>query len=77
MSSDSNADAVLKALGGEVVKTKSFIDGNDRVTSRYEALANTVHDGPCLKTEYTYHGTTSVVDQSKESIATWDSAWDI
>lgn len=74
---DSSADSILKSLGGEVVKTKSFIDGSDRVTERYEALANTGHGGPCLKTEYTYHGTTSVVDKSKESQATWDSAWEI
>lgn len=77
MSADSNADSVLRALGGEVIKTKSFIDVDNNVTERYEALANTEHGKPCLKTEYTYHAGTTVVDKSKESLAAWDSSWDV
>lgn len=77
MISDSNADSVLQALSREVMKTKSFYDGSNRLTSRFEALSNTEHGKPCLKTEYTYVGITTNVDKTKESFSTWDSSWDI
>jgi len=77
MSSDTNADELLKALGKEVIKVRRVYDGVPRVTEQYEALANTVHGGPCLKTEYVYVGATTDVEKMQESLATWDSAWDI
>jgi hypothetical protein len=75
--SDTNVDVLLQAFGKEGIKTKSFYDGSNRLTSRYEAFANADNGSPCLKTEYTYNGTTTTVDKSKESVAVWDSSWDL
>lgn len=77
MSSDSNADQVLSSLKAEVVKAHHVYDGSDRLQTRYEALANTVNGGPSLKTDYTYDGASTRVVGMKESLSTWNSAWDI
>lgn len=77
MASDTDVDILLVSLNSNVVKTKSFYDGSNRVTSRYEAVANSIHGGPALKTDYTYVGATTFVDASKESMGAWDSSWDI
>jgi hypothetical protein len=77
MASDTASDELLQTLGKEVLKVFRVYDGSDRCIESYEALANTVNGGPCLKTEYTYIGATTNVEKLKESTATWSSAWDI
>lgn len=77
MSSDTDVDIFLQSLNSNAVKSKSFYDGSNRVITRYETVTNAVHGQPCLRTDYTYVGATPNVDASKESMATWDSAWDI
>lgn len=77
MNSDQKADLVLNDLKVNVIKTKSFYDGSNRLTSRYEAVANADNGVACLRTDYTYVGATTQVDASKESISTWNSSWDI
>lgn len=77
MSQDSNADELLRTLGKEVIKVHRVYDGSDRVIEQYEALANAIHGGPALRTDYTYVGATTNVENMKESLSTWDSAWDI
>lgn len=77
MSQDTNADELLRTLGKEVIKVYRVYDGSNRLTEQYEALANTINGGPALKTEYTYVGATTDVEKMKESLTTWNSAWDI
>lgn len=77
MAQDSQADELLRALGKEVMKLHRVYDGSNRVSEQYETFANTVHGGAALKTEYTYDGVSERVVGMKESLATWDSAWDI
>lgn len=77
MAQDSNADELLKTLGREIIKVHRVYDGSDRLTENYEALANTIDNGPALKTTYTYVGATTNVENMKEELSTWDSAWDI
>lgn len=77
MSSDTQGDQILGSLSKEIVKVKKVYDGSDRLIEQYEALANTVANGPCLKTEYTYVGATTRVDKMKESVGVWLAAYDI
>lgn len=75
--SDIAIDEMFQALAKEVVKTHSEYDGSGRLTARYEALANTLDNEVCLLTEYTYDGASTRVENSKESLSTWNSAWDL
>lgn len=75
--SDSNIDELLNALSKEVVKIYRVYDGSDRLITQYEALANTLNNEPCLKTEYTYVGATTLVEKMKESISVWLTAYEI
>jgi hypothetical protein len=77
MSSDTLGDQILNTLKGEVVKVHHVYDGSDRLIERYEAVANAVHGAKCLRTDYTYDGASTRVVGMKESVSTWDSAWDI
>ena len=77
MASDTPADLILEALGREIMKVKRFYDGSSRVTSQYEAFANAIDGQPCIRTDYTYVGATTNVDAMKESMSTWQAAWDI
>ena len=77
MTPDNTADSIFTSLNKEVVKVYQVIDGSDRVTERYEALANTPDGGPCLKTEFTYVGAATIAQKMKESQAVWSAAYDI
>ena len=77
MAQDSSADELLQALGKEILKVYRVYDGSNRCTESYEAFANAVNGGPCLKTEYVYDGATTNVVKLLESMAVWSSAWDI
>jgi hypothetical protein len=61
----------------EAVKTFSVYDGTNRLIEFYTALTDAEDSGMCLKTEYSYDGATTRILKSKESLATWSSAWDI
>lgn len=61
----------------EAVKTYTVYDGSNRPQYFYVAMVDTVHGGQCQLTTYTYDGASTRVQKSKESLATWDSAWDI
>jgi hypothetical protein len=77
MSSDSKGDDLLGSLKNEIVKVKKVYDGSDRLVTQYEALANTVANGPCLETTYTYVGATTRVDKMREAVGVWLAAYDI
>ncbi len=79
MADDTQGDLLLEALLGEIMKIKRVYDANTppRVITQYEAVANAINGQTCLRTDYTYVSTTTNLDAMKESISTWQSAWDI
>jgi len=77
MSSDTQADELLRTLSKEVVKVFKIYDGSDRLITQYEAVANADDNAVCLKTEYTYIGATTKVEKMKESLSVWLAAYNI
>lgn len=67
----------IRPHANEAVKTYSTYDGSNRLEYHYTALADAEHGAQCLVTQYTYDGGSSRVQKTKESLATWDSSWDI
>jgi hypothetical protein len=72
----SNDNSHLKTGFHEPVKSHSVYTAG-LLTSHYEARANAGDGAPCMLTTYTYVSGTSNVENTKESISTWDSDWDI
>ena len=62
---------------GQHMKWHYEYDANGRVTDVYEAAVDVANGKPCMLTEYTYVGSTSRINNAKESTSTWDSTWDI
>lgn len=77
MTSDTSADEYLITLSKEVVKIFRVYDGNDRLITTYEAVANAVDGAPCLKTDYSYIGVTTKLEKMKESMSVWSAAYEI
>lgn len=67
----------LRTNQREYIKSYITYDGSDRMSVVYEAKANAVHGTPCMKTTYTYVGSTARIQKMKEEAATWDSTYDI
>lgn len=72
-----NDTGMIKTAQRELVKQYVTYDGSNRTQYIYEVRADADHGCPCMRTEYEYDGTTSRVVKRKESLATWDSSWDI
>lgn len=66
----------MKSHKNEYVKTKSLYDIQGRVEYIYQADVDIKDGGPCVCTQYSYVGATSVVDYSKEYEAVWLAAWE-
>lgn len=60
----------------EAVKQRFGYDAQTRMAITWVALANAKHGDPCLRTDYLYDGTSTRVLGMKESLSTWDAAWD-
>lgn len=67
----------LKTGRDELLKQFFVYDGSNRVTDIYEAHADANHGQPCLRTRYTYDGTSNRVLKMKEVDATWDSSYEL
>ena len=61
----------------EAVKQYLVYDAFYRMIEIYVAPVDAVNTDPCLKTTYEYSGASVRIVKSKESIAAWDSTWDI
>jgi hypothetical protein len=61
----------------ESVKTYSVYDGSNRLIQFYEAHTDASDGDKCRLTTYTFDGASDRLLKSKESLATWSSAWDI
>ena len=67
----------IKSQMAEGVKTYSVYDGSNRLSDVYTAMVDTEHGEQCIRTQYTYYDSTTRIKQTKESLATWNSSWDI
>lgn len=61
----------------EAVKQYIAYDGSSRMEYNYVALADAAHGEPCMVTQYVYDGASARVIKTKESLSTWNSAWDV
>jgi hypothetical protein len=73
---DKKAKDFIKPHSLEAVKQYIVYDGSNRMTTHYVAASDTLHGGDCLRTDYSYVGATVRIQASKETLDTWDSAWD-
>ena len=67
----------LTAIRQEPVKMFRAYDGSNRLMLQYEAVTHAVSGDPCMKTEYTYDGTSSRVLKLKESVDVWSISYEI
>jgi uncharacterized membrane protein len=70
-------DGAIKTGKLERMKWHYVYDGSMRVTDIYEASADAAHAATCMRTRYTYSGTTIYIVNALETTGTWDSSWDI
>lgn len=75
--SANNDNSQLKTGMHEPVKQYQIFDGDGRVTHLYEARANAADGDPCMLTRFSYDGTSSRIEKTLESVASWDESWDI
>lgn len=64
----------LKSIKSEPLKLYRVFDGLNRVQYQYETITHMENNGPCMRTEYVYDGTSSRVVKMKETIDTWVTA---
>ena len=67
----------VQTAQGERMKWHYVYDANGRVTDVYEVAAGAADATPCMRTRYTYVGSTTRVENALETTSTWDSTWDI
>lgn len=74
MTSNEPVRSQLTSVLKEPMKMYRVYDVNNRIQYQYECVANTIDQGPCMRTEYIYSGTSSRVTKFKETIDVWVSA---
>lgn len=67
----------LTAIRQEPVKMFRVYDAGNRLVTQYEAVTHAKSNDPCMRTDYTYDGTSSRVVKLKESVDTWLASYDI
>lgn len=72
-----NTTAILQTLKNELLKSYAEYDVSGILTSLYEAVAHAKDGEKCLRTDYEYAPGSSRVVKRKESLASWDSSWDL
>lgn len=71
-----NKSAIIKSNLNEYTKAKQFLDVSGRLEYLYQAHIDAVTGTPCYVARYSYYGTTSVVEYTKEYQGTWDVSWE-
>ena len=71
------AAELLKSQAHELVKQFIVYDGSSRPTDVYTAQLSAVTGTQCIRTTYTYSGSTSLVLKRKEYYDVWSSTYDI
>lgn len=67
----------LRTIRYEALKLFRVYDNLNRVIAQYEAPRTAKTGDLCMKTEYSYVLNSSRVEKMKESLAEWDSSWDL
>jgi len=73
----SRASDFVTAHMHEAIKSHSVYDGSSRLISFYVAIEQASNGETCALTTYTYDGASSRIVGMKETLSTWNSAWDI
>ena len=61
----------------EFSKSHIEYDGTSRIEYVYECPVDTLDEGQCMVTQYTYDGVSNRIVNRKEYHGEWDSDWDI
>ena len=77
MSISAHVSEFVKTHMEEATKTYSVFDGSNRLEYFYVAHIDIKDGEQCMCTQYTYDSTSARIVKTKESKASWDSAWDI
>lgn len=67
----------LTTIRQEPVKMIRVYDAGNRLITQYEAVTHAQDGDPCMRTDYTYDGSSSRVLKLKETVDTWLAAYDI
>lgn len=66
----------LKTAKHELLKQYVVYDGSGRMTDIYEARNDAADGAPCLRTRYSYDGTSSRILKRLETTDVWSAAYD-
>ena len=61
----------------EGVKQHFAYDASNRLEYTYEAPTSWGDGKPCLRTQYTYDGTSSRITGMAETLSIWQATWDL
>jgi len=67
----------IQTAQGEFMKWHYVYDITLRPEYIYEVHTDASNGDPCMVTQYSYVGSTTRIENAKESSSTWDSTWDI
>lgn len=67
----------LHSVKLEAMKLYRMYDATNRLVTQFDAPTQARHGDACLRTDYGYDGTTTRIVKLKESMAAWDSSWDL
>ena len=74
---ENTASDFIKPHAQEAIKQYMTYDGNNRMEYVYVAIATAEDGDPCMVTQYVYDGLSNRVIKMKESLSTWQAAWDV
>lgn len=77
MAINSHVSDMVSTHFEEGIKSICVYDASDRLEFHYVANIDAEDGDLCMATQYTYVGTSTRVEKTKESKALWQSAWDI
>lgn len=77
MASNKDRTSHLKTVLHERTKNYCVYDGSGRITDNYEAHADAEDGTPCLRTRYSYVGTTAQIEKRVELEDVWSSTYDM
>lgn len=72
-----HATDFIKSHGREAVKQYLEYDAFNRMVVTYTAIADAKNGDQCVRTDYAYAGNSTRVIKMRESLSTWQAAWDI
>lgn len=77
MATPTTKTELLKTQREELTKIYTTYDGSGRPTAVYSASANAITGTSCIKTTYSYDGSSARVTKRLEAYDVWDATYDI